>query len=75
MPVLEVRDVPISTGEPRPSGSTQIISLVLRLVASGTAIYFVYKYVTKVLDVLDPTKKQKKLSEEKVGVIRWVGLV
>ena len=62
MPVLEIKNV--GTGE-SPSNS-QIVSVVLRLVASGAIAFFTYKYVSKVLDLLDPTKKQKKAAEEKV---------
>ena len=50
-----------------PPSTNQIIHLVIRLLATGAATFFLYKYITKVIDVLDPTKKQKKASEEKVN--------
>lgn len=63
MPIFALKDA--NTGES--ANNVQIINLVVRLVASGAAAFFLYKYVTKVIDILDPTKKQKKASEEKVS--------
>lgn len=48
--------------------TNQLIHLALRLFATGAATFFLYKYITKVIDVLDPTKKQKKASEVKVSL-------
>ena len=65
MPIFQIKDV--NTGEP--VSNSQIVNLVVRLVASGAAAFFLYKYVSKVIEILDPTKKQKKASEEKVFAI------
>nr|XP_002129659.1 ATPase family AAA domain-containing protein 1-like [Ciona intestinalis] len=51
------------------TSKSQLIGLIVRLVFTGAAGYFLYKYVDKVLGILDPTKKQKKASEEKAQAL------
>nr|CAB3224003.1 ATPase family AAA domain-containing protein 1-like [Phallusia mammillata] len=58
---LEITD--IETGDP--ASRAQIFNLVVRIICTGAAGYFLYKYVDKLINIVDPTKKQKKASEEK----------
>jgi len=59
---FEIKD--IETGEP--ASHSQLLGLALRLICTGALGYFMYKYVDKLVNMMDPTKKQKMLSEEKV---------
>ncbi|CAK8675877.1 outer mitochondrial transmembrane helix translocase-like [Clavelina lepadiformis] len=56
-----IRD--FETGEPL--SKQQVVLFVVRFTASAAAAYFLYKYVDKLLAIVDPTKKQKKIAEEK----------
>lgn len=53
-----ISDEPVSRGH--------LIRIALQLVATGAASYFLYKYIDKVLQLMDPTKKSKKALEKKV---------
>lgn len=57
--------VDANTGNP--ASNAEVVSLVVRLIATGAAGYFLYKYVDKLVNIVDPTKKQKKALEEKVS--------
>lgn len=63
-----IRD--FETGEPL--SKQQVVLFVVRFTASAAAAYFLYKYVDKLLAIVDPTKKQKKIAEEKVIIIALI---
>uniref|UniRef100_H2Y7W2 Outer mitochondrial transmembrane helix translocase n=1 Tax=Ciona savignyi TaxID=51511 RepID=H2Y7W2_CIOSA len=61
---LELKEI-----SPNGESKTQLIGLFLRLLFTGAAGYFLYRYVDKVINIVDPTKKQKKASEEKAQTL------
>ena len=52
-----------------PAGTNTFMHNIIRLSVSAGLCYFVYKYIDKVFDLADPTRKQKKVCEEKANAI------
>lgn len=54
---------------PAAASNRSLTQNIIRLCLSAGMCYFVYKYIDKVFDLADPTRKQKKICEEKANAI------